>query len=735
MITYHNKIEYYGTMAERPDAAVFGVGQCLVAGVEYISNGVAWSGDAAAAIEAPVTGLVTTAGAVSATDTVVGAIGKLVGNVALKADNIITGFTSSAGTVSNAQTVVQAISSLDGNIALRAARITPTFTGTAATDFPTLGAEFLTGGTWTSTDWTGDAATGWVHANGPVTVLVYSNLATIGVKYHITYTVTRSAGSFTIALGLVIVAGITATGSFSPTASSTGAMWVTPTTDFVGSIIISVKPITTATTSTFTISNSASLARLECRASTAATNLFLGVTAGSYVTTGVNNTAVGNNSFALCTSGYNNTAVGTATLAVVTTGYNNSFGGYNAGASVTTGYSNTGFGARSLGTCTTGYFNTMVGWSAGYNVTTGYTNTAIGEVALYSCTTGYSNTVVGVQAAYYMTTGNSNTAVGQQALYNATSAVGNTVLGNSSGQSITTGGYNLALGNQALNGTTSGTYNTAIGASSGFSNTAGSFNTSIGPSTLYEVRPTSRAITAISDYSATQAGTVRATSVGHGMTAGTYTRTISGSSTYDGAYTITYIDADTFYFTHAWGATSVGWWSIITEGTGNTALGYNTGRGITTGSNNTILGAGVTGLPATLGGTIILATGDGVIRTLQSATGGLFTTCVTPNAHTANATLTIANLLTNIVTCTSATAVALTLPTGALTDAGVSAALPVDMGFSWSVINLGSADGAVTMTADTAHTYVGAAVVAIGTSARFTTRKTVANTYVTYRIA
>ena len=718
MITYHNKIEYYGTMAERPDAAVFGVGQCLVAGVEYTSNGVAWSGEATAAIGAPVTGLVTTAGAVSATDTVVGAIGKLVGNVALKADNIITGFTSSAGTVSNAQTVVQAISSLDGNIALRAARITPTFTGTAATDFPTLGAEFLTGGTWTSTDWTGDEATGWVHANGPVTVLSYSKLATIGVKYHITYTVTRSAGSFTIALGLGILAGITATGSFSPTALSTGAMWVTPTTDFVGSIIISIKPITTATTSTFTISNSASLARLECRASTAAANLFLGVNAGSYVTTGVNNTAVGNNSFALCTSGYNNTAVGTASLAAVTTGYNNSFGGYLAGASDTVGYGNTGFGASSLSTCTTGYHNTMVGWSAGYNVTTGYTNTAIGEIALYSCTTGYSNTAVGVQAAYGITTGSGNTAVGQQALYNATSAVGNTVLGNSSGQSITTGGYNLAFG-----------------ASSGFSNTAGSFNTSIGPSTLYEVRPTSGAITAISDYSATQAGTVIATSVGHGMTAGTYTRTISGSSTYDGAYTITYIDADTFYFTHAWGATSVGWWSIITEGTGNTALGYNTGRGITTGSNNTILGAGVTGLPATLGGTIILATGDGVIRTLQSATGGLFTTCVTPTAHTATATLTIANLLTNIVTCTSATAVALTLPTGALTDAGVSAALPVDMGFSWSVINLGSADGAVTMTADTAHTYVGAAVVAIGTSARFTTRKTVANTYVTYRIA
>lgn len=105
----------------------------------------------------------------------------------------------------------------------------------------------------------------------------------------------------------------------------------------------------------------------------------------------------------------------------------------------------------------------------------------------------------------------------------------------------------------------------------------------------------------------------------------------------------------------------------------------------------------------------------------------------TPTAKTADATLTIAELLTGIVTATKATAVALTLPTGTLTDAGVT--LDADQGFTWSVINLGSADGAVTMTAGTDHTYVGSTTVAISTSARFLTRKTAANTYVTYRIS
>lgn len=108
----------------------------------------------------------------------------------------------------------------------------------------------------------------------------------------------------------------------------------------------------------------------------------------------------------------------------------------------------------------------------------------------------------------------------------------------------------------------------------------------------------------------------------------------------------------------------------------------------------------------------------------------------TPTAKTADATLTIAELQTKIITATSASAVALTLPTGTLTDAGLlSGSAVANQSFDWHVINLGSSSGAVTMTAGTGHTYVGAAVVAISTSAKFRTRKTAANTYVTYRIS
>ena len=86
MITYHDKLENYISLADRPAAAVYGVGKCLAAGVEYISNGTTWSSDAVEAIAAPLTGFTSGVGTVAATDTVLEAINKLDGNVALKAD-------------------------------------------------------------------------------------------------------------------------------------------------------------------------------------------------------------------------------------------------------------------------------------------------------------------------------------------------------------------------------------------------------------------------------------------------------------------------------------------------------------------------------------------------------------------------------------------------------------------------------------------------------------------------
>ena len=117
--------------------------------------------------------------------------------------------------------------------------------------------------------------------------------------------------------------------------------------------------------------------------------------------------------------------------------------------------------------------------------------------------------------------------------------------------------------------------------------------------------------------------------------------------------------------------------------------------------------------------------------------GGVFKKQAAPTAETGTSqTYAVAEMLGGLITSTQSSAVAGTLETGANMDAGVqTSVVGTNAGFEWSLINLGSASGAVTMTASTGHTYVGNATVAISTSARFFTRRTAASTWITYRIS
>lgn len=119
-------------------------------------------------------------------------------------------------------------------------------------------------------------------------------------------------------------------------------------------------------------------------------------------------------------------------------------------------------------------------------------------------------------------------------------------------------------------------------------------------------------------------------------------------------------------------------------------------------------------------------------------------TQVTPNAQTTAATLTAANILTGLVTVTHTAGAtqAYTLPTGTLLDA--AGTFLVDEFFDWTLINLSAAAAdTATVTAGTDHTVVGTMIVQsahattgllYGNAASFRTRKTAANTFVTYRL-
>lgn len=102
-----------------------------------------------------------------------------------------------------------------------------------------------------------------------------------------------------------------------------------------------------------------------------------------------------------------------------------------------------------------------------------------------------------------------------------------------------------------------------------------------------------------------------------------------------------------------------------------------------------------------------------------------------PGTLNATGALTTALLATKIVTSTTGAAVAGTLDTGTVMD--TNSIFAVGDSFDWTIINTGG--NTFTVTAAAGHTVVGVAAVATVTSATFRTKKTAANTFVTYRLA
>lgn len=102
-----------------------------------------------------------------------------------------------------------------------------------------------------------------------------------------------------------------------------------------------------------------------------------------------------------------------------------------------------------------------------------------------------------------------------------------------------------------------------------------------------------------------------------------------------------------------------------------------------------------------------------------------------PGTLNATGTLTAALCLGGIVTSTTGAAVTATLDTGAAVD--LISQWAVNDAFDWAVINTGGNNFVVTAAAS-GHTVVGSGTVAGGASGQFRTRKTAADTFVTYRL-
>jgi hypothetical protein len=442
--------------------------------------------------------------------------------------------------------------------------------GTTASDTAPLGTELLTTGTGDAS-WTGaDFATGYTHVTGSTTTLTSTLAGIVNTYYQITYTVTgRTAGSFTIAFGGFTSGNLTATGAVGPRATTTDTLVITPTSDFNGTIVLSIKTISISSASV-TFNNSSGTVTNQIRISNLNSNTFIGLNAGSRNTTGVRNTANGSSALQNNTTGAENTANGYFALQNNTTGGGNTANGYFALQSNTTGGSNTANGHLALRNNTTGGSNTANGFQALFSNTTGINNTANGFQALRNNTTGTSNTANGVNALQSNTTGIQNTANGVQALLNNTTGANNTANGYLALQNNTTGSFNTSNGVEALRNNTTGVNNTAIGVNALLSNTTGSQNTAIG-------------VNALLNNTTGGSNTANGISAGRFIANGTTANTITNNSVFIGADTKALADNQTNQIVIGHNATGLGSNTAVlgNDSIVTTALKGNVGIGTT----------------------------------------------------------------------------------------------------------------------------------------------------------
>jgi hypothetical protein len=290
-----------------------------------------------------------------------------------------------------------------------------------------------------------------------------------------------------------------------------------------------------------------------------------------------------------------------------------------------------------------------------------------------------TNTTVGALAMVTNTTGSSNTGVGYGVLNSNSTGNSNTGIGYLA-LTNTTGGSNTGIGSGTLGNNIGGNNNVAVGSTALSSNSTGNSNVCVGAGAILSG-------TAVNFN----------TAVGHNAL------------------------------------------SVVTGDT-NIAVGYLAGNAITSGTNNVVIG-GYTGSAAPISATgnnwIVLSDGAGTVRqaidpagNTQFSTGAVVVYAPAPASFAALATLTAANLQTQLIV-TTGTSFTLTMPSGSDLDTLINWS-GVDLGFDFSLIN--TASSTITMAANTGVTTVGRLTVLTAVSARFRIRRTAASTYILYRI-
>lgn len=562
-----------------------------------------------------------------------------------------------------------------------------TFTGTIGTDGAVYGDDIAGAATGSGIGWTGDNfASGYTHTtSGASSYLIAPSITSSGGAYYqIIYTITgRTQGYVNIVFGGIYVNNVSISGVIVNVASVSDFLRIYPGNSFNGRVQISIQSIT-PNAPLVTLTDSLGQPTMEIRSSSASSGNF----------------AMGNNAGQLLrygsSYGYGNYCSGTSSGSILTYGYVNTFIGNYSGVNTVTGYNNIG-----------------IGYGAGNESQSGNNTIAIGN----NCS-GNDIIVIGTSSSKTISLGANQGATGYTTIGNSniTSTIiyGNLLLGATSSVGV----YKLQVtGSTSLSDPVS-----AAGSLSGsVLNMTQTWDTT-GTPTAIKLNVTNSNSNAASLLLDLQVGGISKFSA---TAAGVFIAGVNGS-------------ANSIYLSPVTNTVSIGNVAVLQKS--GTSLVHGVASTTITSHLFNSNSAEAMRIAPNANNLLIGSTTDYAAKLYVAGstlrTGNMFSAQATPTALTATATLTVAQLLTGIITVTSATAVSLTLPTGTLTDAGVlNGSCPTNTSFDWVVINLGSLVGIVTILAGTAHTFVGLATIPILTQATFRTRKTAAATYVTYRIA
>ena len=282
--------------------------------------------------------------------------------------------------------------------------------GTTASDVAVIGSELLTTGT-SDASWTGtDFATGYTHVAGSTTTLTSAVAAVAGNNYMIYVSMTlRTTGTISISFGGATFSSCSGNiPNVGFTASSTASLVITPTSDFNGKIVVSIKDLTKASAIT-TWKNSSGSVVNELRSNVG--GVFLGINAGINTQGGSTSVGIGNYAMQGNVNGIGNTAVGHNAL------------GTNGG------YKNVAIGRNAFAANLSGEYSTAVGGDALGNNRNGTGNTAIGQNALNANTTGSQNIALGTYAGSQYSNSNSNIIIGYNAQAGANDTTNQIIIG------------------------------------------------------------------------------------------------------------------------------------------------------------------------------------------------------------------------------------------------------------------------------------------------------------------